>query len=161
QFAMVPMNLLGSGATADYLVTGVWSQKALEEARKFGSTQVALSGETDRFVRIPDLAALSYSAHPAYAHFTTNNTIYGTQWPSEPPVPDGVPLVADASSDIFSRPIEVSKYGLIYAGAQKNLGPAGVAMVIIREDLAERAPKTLPVMLQYRTYVKDHSLYNT
>jgi phosphoserine aminotransferase len=161
QFAMVPMNLLPAGRTADYLVTGVWSQKALAEARKFGATHVALSGEPSGFTRIPPAAEIRYSDHPAYVHLTTNNTIYGTQWRTEPPVPPGVPLVADASSDLFSRPIEVTKYGLIYAGAQKNLGPAGIVMVIVREDLAELAPGTLPTLLQYRTYVKEHSLYNT
>ncbi len=94
-------------------------------------------------------------------HLTTNNTIYGTQWKTEPPVPEGVPLVADTSSDMFSRPIDVSRYALMYAGAQKNLGPSGIVMVILREDLAERAPATLPTLLQYRTYVKENSLYNT
>jgi phosphoserine aminotransferase len=161
QFAMVPMNLLPSGETADYLVTGVWSQKALAEAKKFGSTHVALTGESNGFTRIPDVEEIRYSARPAYVHLTTNNTIYGTQWKSEPPVPQGIPLVADTSSDMFSRPIDVAKYGLIYAGAQKNLGPSGIVMVILREDLAERAAANLPTMLQYRTYVKENSLYNT
>ncbi len=109
--------------------------------------------------RRPD--EISYSPNPAYVHLTTNNTIYGTQWRSEPPVPAGVPLVADTSSDMYSRPIDVRKYGLIYAGAQKNLGPSGVVLVIIREDLVEAGPKTLPTMLQYRTYVAEKSLYNT
>ena len=161
QFAMVPMNLLPEGRTADYLVTGVWSQKALEEAKKFGTTHVAVTGESCKFSKIPAVSEIRYSERPAYVHLTTNNTIYGTQWKAEPPVPEGVPLVADTSSDMFSRPIDVSKYGLIYAGAQKNLGPAGIAMIIIRNDLAEQAAKSLPVMLQYRTYVKEHSLYNT
>jgi len=161
QFAMVPMNLLAAGRTADYLVTGVWAQKALEEARKFGSTHVALNGEAEKFLRIPPVSAIQYSERPAYVHLTTNNTIYGTQWKAEPPVPAGVPLVADTSSDMFSRPIDIAKYGLLYAGAQKNLGPSGIVLVIIREDLAELAEKTLPVMLQYRTYVKERSLYNT
>ncbi len=161
QFAMVPMNLLAKGRTADYLLTGVWAQKALEEARKFGTTHVAVTGESCKFTKIPAVSEIGYSERPVYVHLTTNNTIYGTQWKEEPPVPDGVPLVADTSSDMFSRPIDVSKYGLIYAGAQKNLGPAGIAMVIIREDLAEQAEKSLPVMLQYRTYVKERSLYNT
>jgi phosphoserine aminotransferase len=161
QFAMVPMNLLPAGRTADYLVTGVWAQKALEEARKFGSTHVAVNAEAEKFTKIPAASAIRYSERPAYVHLTTNNTIYGTQWKREPPVPAGVPLVADASSDIFSRPIEVAKYGLIYAGAQKNLGPSGIVLVIIREDLADLAMQSLPVMLQYRTYVKERSLYNT
>jgi len=161
QFAMVPMNLLGAGRTADYLLTGVWAEKALKEAKKFGSTHVAVSGEASKFSRIPDRSEIRYSERPAYVHVTTNNTIHGSQWKTEPPVSDGVPLVADASSDIFSRPIDVTKYGLIYAGAQKNLGPSGIAVVIIREDLAELAPASLPTMLQYRTYVKERSLHNT
>ncbi len=161
QFAMVPMNLLPPGRTADYLVTGVWSQKALAEAKKFGSCHVAVTGEPDGFTRIPEVDTIRYSERPAYAHFTTNNTIYGTQWKREPPVPAGVPLVADASSDLFSRPIEIARYGLIYAGAQKNLGPSGIVLVILREDLAELAPAGLPTLLQYRTYAKENSLHNT
>jgi len=161
QFAMVPMNLLPQGRTADYLITGVWAQKAHQEATKFGTTHVALSGEATRFTAIPPVSEIRYSGSPAYVHLTTNNTIYGTQWKEEPPVPDGVPLVADTSSDMFSRPIDVTRYGLIYAGAQKNLGPSGIVLVIAREDLTESAPKALPTMLQYRTYVKERSLYNT
>jgi phosphoserine aminotransferase len=161
QFAMVPMNLLPGGRTADYLVTGVWAEKALQEALKFGLTHVALSGQASKFTRIPPVSEIQYSGRPAYVHMTTNNTIYGTQWKSEPPVPAGVPLVADTSSDMFSRPIDVTKYGLVYAGAQKNLGPSGIVLVIVREDLTELAPKTLPTLLQYRTYVKEKSLYNT
>jgi len=161
QFAMVPMNLLPSGATADYLVTGVWAQKALEEARKFGKTHVAVTGESSKFTKLPAASEIKYSEQPAYVHLTTNNTIYGTQWKAEPPVPEGIPLVADTSSDMFSRPMDVAKYGLIYAGAQKNLGPSGIVLVVIRQDLAERADASLPVMLQYRTYVKERSLYNT
>jgi len=161
QFAMVPMNLLSGGRTADYLVTGVWAEKALQEALKFGTTHVALSGQASKFTRIPPVAEIQYSERPVYVHMTTNNTIYGTQWKAEPPVPAGVPLVADTSSDMFSRPIDVSKYGLIYAGAQKNLGPSGIVLVIMREDLAEPGPKSIPTLLQYRTYVKEKSLYNT
>lgn len=161
QFAMVPMNLLPPGRTADYLLTGVWAQKAHQEATKFGTTHVALTGEGSKFTRIPPASEIRYSEHPAYVHLTTNNTIYGTQWKVEPPVPAGVPLVADTSSDMFSRPIDVTQYGLIYAGAQKNLGPSGIVLVIAREDLTESAPKGLPTMLQYRTYVKGRSLYNT
>jgi phosphoserine aminotransferase len=161
QFAMVPMNLLSGGRTADYLVTGVWAEKALQEALKFGTTHVALSGQASKFTRIPPVAEIRYSERPVYVHMTTNNTIYGTQWKTEPPVPAGVPLVADTSSDMFSRPIDVSKYGLIYAGAQKNLGPSGIVLVVVREDLADPAPKSIPTLLQYRTYVKERSLYNT
>jgi phosphoserine aminotransferase len=161
QFAMVPMNLLPAGRTADYLVTGVWSEKALKEARLLGDTHVAVTGKASNYAAIPPAEAIRYSPDPAYVHITTNNTIFGTQWRELPPVPAGAPLVADTSSDMFSRPIDVSRYGLVYAGAQKNLGPSGIVLVIVREDLAERAPATLPAMLQYRTYVKENSLYNT
>ena len=161
QFAMVPMNLLPAGRTADYLITGVWAQKAYQEAGKFGDIHVALSCEGSKFTRIPAPSEIRYSERPAYVHLTTNNTIYGTQWREEPPVPAGVPLVADTSSDMFSRPIDLSRYGLVYAGAQKNLGPSGIVMVIVRDDLTELAPKTLPTMMQYRTYAKERSLYNT
>jgi phosphoserine aminotransferase len=161
QFAMVPMNLLPKDRTADYLVTGVWSEKAIKEAKLFGAVHEAASGKANGFVRIPTAAEVAYSANPVYVHFTTNNTIYGTQWATEPVPPSGVPLIADASSDIFSRPLDVRKYGLIYAGAQKNLGPSGVVLVIVRDDLVEAGPKTLPTILQYRTYAAERSLYNT
>jgi phosphoserine aminotransferase len=159
QFFMVPMNLLGAGQTADYWNTGVWSTKAIEEARRFGHVHVAATGEADGFTRLP--ARASYSAAPVYVHVTSNNTVYGTEFQREPEVPAGVPLVCDASSDIFSRPIDVSRYGLIYAGAQKNLGPAGVTLVIVRKDLVERGRRDLPVMLQYRTHADNDSCYNT
>ena len=161
QFSMVPMNLLAAGRTADYLVTGVWSQKALKEAKLLGQTHVAFDGAGVQFNRIPAAGEIRYSEAPCYVHLTTNNTIYGTQWAEEPAVPAGVPLVADTSSDMYSRPIDISRYGLIYAGAQKNLGPSGTVLVIIREDLLELAPKTLPTMLQYRTHAAEGSLYNT
>lgn len=161
QFSMVPLCLLPKGRTADYLNTGVWSQKAIAEAKKVGDIHVAASSEGSKFDRIPEVSEIGYSPNPAYVHFTSNNTIYGTQWRTEPPVPAGVPLVCDASSDIYSRPIDVSKYGLIYAGAQKNLGPSGVTWVIIRDDLADLGPKELPILLQYRTHVKDGSMHNT
>jgi phosphoserine aminotransferase len=162
QFSMVPMNLLPAGRTADYLLTGVWAQKAVKEAKLLGGkVHIAASSEATNFDRIPKPEEISWSAEPAYAHITTNNTIFGTQWGSEPAVPAGVPLVADTSSDMYSRPIDVRKYGLIYAGAQKNLGPSGVVLVIIRDDLVEAGPKTLPTMLQYRTQAAEKSLYNT
>jgi phosphoserine aminotransferase len=162
QFSMAPMNLLPPDRTADYLNTGVWSQKAIKEAKILGrNVHIAASSEGTNFDRIPKPGEITYSANPAYVHLTTNNTIFGTQWKSEPAVPAGVPLVADTSSDMYSRPIDVRKYGLIYAGAQKNLGPSGTVLVIIRKDLAEAGPKTLPTMLQYRTFVAEHSLYNT
>src|SRR6476661_4665663 len=142
--------------------TGVWSQKAIKEAKVLGGkVHIAASSEATNFDRIPKPNEIAYSATPAYVHLTTNNTIFGTQWRSEPAVPSGVPLIADTSSDMYSRPIDVRKYGLIYAGAQKNLGPSGTVLVIIRKDLAETGPKTLPTMLQYRTFVAENSLYNT
>jgi phosphoserine aminotransferase len=162
QFSMVPMNLLPSDRTADYLLTGVWAQKAVKEAKILGAkVHLAATSESTNFDRIPQASEIKYSERPAYVHLTTNNTIYGTQWRSEPAVPSGVPLVADTSSDMYSRPIDVSRYGLIYAGAQKNLGPSGVVLVIIRDDLVEAGPKTLPTMLQYRTHAAEKSLYNT
>ena len=161
QFAMVPMNFLKKDATADYLVTGVWSEKAVKEAKRFGTVHEAVSSADRNFSYIPPASAIRYSAAPAYVHFTSNNTIFGTEWKTEPVPPAGVPLIADTSSDMFSRPIDVTKYGLIYAGAQKNLGPSGVVLVIVRDDLVEAGSKELPTMLQYRTYAKDRSLYNT
>ena len=161
QFAMVPMNLLPKDRTADYLITGAWAQKAAKEAKLFGTVHEAASTEGSNFACIPTAGQIRYSSNPVYVHITTNNTIFGTQWRTEPTVPAGVPLVADTSSDMFSRPIDVSKYGLIYAGAQKNLGPSGVVLVIVRDDLVEAGRKDLPVMLQYRTHAAERSLYNT
>jgi phosphoserine aminotransferase len=162
QFSMVPMNLLPADRTADYLLTGVWAQKAVKEAKILGAkVHIAATGEASNFDRIPAATEIKYSERPAYVHLTTNNTIYGTQWRAEPAGPAGVPLVADASSDMYSRPIDVSRYGLIYAGAQKNLGPSGVVLVIVRDELVEAGPKTLPTMLQYRTHAAEKSLYNT
>jgi len=161
QFSMVPMNLLGKDAIADYINTGVWSQKAIKEAQLIGKVHVAGSTESEGFLRIPAASEIRYSDKPAYIHFTSNNTIYGTQWKTEPTTPADASLVCDASSDIYSRPVDVSRYGLIYAGAQKNLGPSGVVLVIVWKDLVESAPKNLPTMLQYRTHAKERSLYNT
>jgi phosphoserine aminotransferase len=162
QFSMVPMNFLPADRTADYLNTGVWSQKAIKEAKILGrQVHIAASSEATNFDRIPQPGEIKYSADPAYVHLTTNNTIYGTQWKREPAVPPGVPLIADTSSDMYSRPLDIRKYALVYAGAQKNLGPSGTVLVIIRKDLAETGPKTLPTMLQYRTFVAENSLYNT
>jgi phosphoserine aminotransferase len=160
QFSMVPMNLLPAGGRADYVVTGTWSKKAVKEAQKVGTVQVAASTESDNFSRVPEPSEVKLDPGAAYVHITTNNTIVGTEWPSEPNT-GSVPLVADASSDIFSRPIDVSKYGLIYAGGQKNLAPAGVTLVLVRDDLLARSPKNLPTMLDYNTHVKERSLYNT
>ena len=160
QFSMVPMNLLPQGGSADYVVTGVWAQKAVKEAKRVGSVKIAASTEADNFNRVPKQQELKLDPGAAYVHYTTNNTIYGTQCFYAPET-GSVPLVADASSDIFSRPIDVAKYGLIYAGAQKNLAPAGVTLVIIRDDLLKRTPATLPTMLQYGVHVENKSLYNT
>jgi len=160
QFSMVPMNLLAAGATADYVITGDWSKKALKEAKKVGATNVAGSTEEGRFTRVPTQAELDFTPGASYAHMTSNNTIFGTQWHYLPDTGD-IPLVCDASSDIFSRPIDVSRFGLIYAGAQKNLGPSGVTVVIIREDLLERSQPGLPSMLNYKTIADGGSLYNT
>ena len=160
QFSMVPMNLLGAGQTADYIVTGGWAQKAVKEAKKVGTTNVAWTEGTDVFTRIPKAGELKLTAGAAYVHMTSNNTLFGTQWKGLPAVGDAPP-VSDTSSDMFSRPIDVSKHALIYAGAQKNLGPSGVTLVIVREDLLARAPETLPTMLNYRTHAENDSLYNT
>ena len=160
QFSMVPMNLLTAGATADYILTGDWGKKALKEAKRVGATQVAASTEEGNFKRIPKQAELKLTADAAYVHMTSNNTIHGTEWHALPDV-GSVPLVCDASSDIFSRPIDVSKFGLIYAGAQKNLGPSGVTVVIVREDLLARSSDALPTMLNLKTQVENGSLYNT
>jgi len=160
QFSMVPMNLLTAGATADYVVTGSWSQKAVKEAKKVGAVHVAATTEADGFARIPRQDELRLTPGAAYVHYTSNNTIFGTEWPSEPAAGDA-PLVCDASSDIFSRPLDVSRYGLIYAGAQKNLGPSGLTVVVIRDDLAQRGAASLPTMLRYATHVENRSLYNT
>src|SRR5436853_840998 len=160
QFSMVPMNLLPQGGTADYIITGSWSKKAMKEAQRIGQVSVAATTEPDNFNRTPRPEEIKLNPAAAYLHFTTNNTIFGTEWRHEPDSGD-VPLVADASSDIFSRPIDVKKYALIYAGAQKNLAPAGVTLVIIRDDLLSRIPKGLHTMLDYQTHVKERSLYNT
>jgi phosphoserine aminotransferase len=160
QFSMVPMNLLPSGGKADYIVTGSWSKKAVKEAQKTGTVQIAGTTESDNFNRIPAQAELKLDPAAAYLHFTSNETIHGVEWKAEPEA-GSVPLVCDASSDIFSRPIGVSRYALIYAGAQKNLGPSGVTLVIIRNDLLERVPKNLPTMLDYRVQAENKSLYNT
>jgi phosphoserine aminotransferase len=160
QFSMVPMNLLPQGQSSDYIVTGVWAQKALKEAKRIGTVRVAASTEAENFVRVPPQSELKLDPNAAYVHYTTNNTIYGTESHYTPDA-GNVPLVADASSDIFSRPIDVSKFGLIYAGAQKNLAPAGLTLVIIREDLLERSPSTLPTMLRYGVHAENKSMYNT
>jgi phosphoserine aminotransferase len=160
QFSMVPLNLLTGDRTADYIMTGTWADKAVKEARRVGSVHETGSTADTNFNRIPADAELELTPGAAYVHVTSNNTIEGTQWHRLPPVGD-VPLVSDASSDIFSRPIDVAQYGLVYAGAQKNLGPSGVTVVIIREDLLERSSKSLHTMLNYAVHAENGSLYNT
>jgi phosphoserine aminotransferase len=157
---MVPMNLLPAGGSADYIVTGVWGQKAVKEAKKVGTVKIAGSTEADSFASVPKQQDLTLDPAAAYVHMTSNNTIYGTEWHWLPET-SNVPLVSDASSDMFSRPIDVPKHALIYAGAQKNLAPAGVTIVIIREDLLKRSPATLHTMLNYSVHAENQSLYNT
>ena len=160
QFSMVPMNLLTSGSTADYIDTGSWAVKAIKEAKRVGSVHVTGSTKADSYSRIPESGELKFTPGAAYVHMTSNNTIEGTQWKSIPEV-GNAPLVCDASSDIFSRPIDIGRHGLVYAGAQKNLGPSGVTLVMIREDLLQRSNDSLHTMLDYRTHANNDSLYNT
>ncbi|MGB5230849.1 MAG: 3-phosphoserine/phosphohydroxythreonine transaminase [Desulfoprunum sp.] len=159
QFFMVPMNLLGPGKKATYLNTGTWSKKAIKEAKLFGEVEVAYSSEEIKFVRVPTPDEYTVSAESEYLYLVSNNTIYGTAFP-EFPVVDTM-LVSDMSSDILSRQFDVSRFGLIFAGAQKNLGPAGVTIVVIREDLLDRAPATTPTMLNYKTHAEKGSMFNT
>ena len=160
QFSMVPMNLLAPGTTADYVDTGTWADKAVQEARKVGSVRITGSTKAEKYNRIPTDGELTFAQDAAYVHITTNNTIEGTQWKRLPDVGD-LPLVADASSDIFSGPIDISRFGVLYAGAQKNLGPSGVTLVLVREDLLSRSAATLPAMLSYKVMAENNSLYNT
>jgi len=160
QFTMVPMNLLQEGMTADYLVTGAWSSKAVDEARKIGNVHVAATTKAEQFTRIPRAEEIVLTPGAAYVHMTSNNTIFGTEWKTLPDVGD-IPLVSDTSSDMFSRPIDVGRHALIYAGAQKNMGPAGVTVVIIREDLLARSAASLPVMLSYAVHAENGSMFNT
>lgn len=161
QFSMVPANFLLDGGTADYLNTGSWSKKAIKEAKLYGNVHEACSSDDTNFSYIPGPEQTHYSDHPAYVHFTSNNTIFGTQFKTEPTPPDATWLVCDASSDIFSRPIDVSRCGIVYAGAQKNLGPAGVTLVIIRRDLLDKAVRELPSMFRYSLHDANGSRYNT
>jgi len=161
QFAMAAMNLRPAGASADYILTGAWSKKACEEAQKLGATRVAASTKATNFDRLPEQADLDLDPKAAYLHFTSNETIHGVEYKTEPVPPTDVPLFCDSSSDFLSRPLDISKYGLMYAGAQKNIGPAGVVVVILREDLLERVPAKLPAMLDYKLLAADGSLYNT
>ncbi len=158
QFCMIPMNLLAQG-TADYVNTGTWSTKAIKEAQIQGKAiSVVASSEDKDFSYIPE--NIAFNSDAVFTHITSNNTIKGTQWAEFPDTGD-VPLISDMSSDIFCRPFDVNRFGLIYAGAQKNMGPAGVCMVVIRDDMLERVPKELPSMLKYTTYAGKNSMYNT
>ena len=160
QFSMVPMNIPPQGGSADYIVTGVWSQKAVKEAKRVAGVKVAASTEGENFTRVPTQDELTLDPAADYVHYTTNNTIFGTEFGYVPET-GGVPLVADTSSDMFSGPIDVSRFALIYAGAQKNLAPAGVTLLIIRDDMLKRTPSSIPTMLQYPVHVESASLYNT
>jgi phosphoserine aminotransferase len=161
QFSQVPMSFLrGTGRSADYIVTGSWAKRALAEAQREGAVRIVWDGKADNYSRVPKHGEYEIDPSAAYVHFTSNETIQGVQFPAEPETGD-VPLVCDASSDFLSRPIDVKRYGLIYAGAQKNVGPAGVTIVIIRQDMLEQVPDDLPTMLNYTVHVEHRSLYNT
>jgi phosphoserine aminotransferase len=160
QFSMVPMNLLTAGATADYIDGGSWAEKAVKEAKKVGTVNVAATTKAENYSRLPRQAELKLTPGAAYVHMTSNNTIEGTEYKTLPSVGD-VPLVSDTSSNMFSRPIDVASHALIYAGAQKNMGPAGVTVVIIRDDMLQRSQKSLPTMLNYAVHAENNSLYNT
>ena len=158
QFAMVPLNFLQSGKSADYVLTGSFAKKAYQEAQKIGAAGIAANTAPD-YRRIPKPEELNFNSDAAYVHITTNNTIYGTEWHYVPET--DAPLVADMSSDILSRPWDYQKFGLVYAGAQKNLGPAGVTLVLIRQDLLTEIPDNLPAMFNYATFAGNNSMYNT
>jgi phosphoserine aminotransferase len=159
QFAMIPMNLRRPGKSADYVDTGSWASKAIKEAKLTGAAKVLWSGKADSYSRIPKAEELKISPDAEYLHICSNETIGGIRWAQFPETK--VPLIADMSSEIFSRPIDVDKFGMIYAGAQKNLGPSGLAVVIIRKDLVERTSGSVPLFLRYSTHVEGGSLYNT
>ncbi|MGR6903019.1 3-phosphoserine/phosphohydroxythreonine transaminase [Lysinibacillus sp. BSL11] len=160
QFTMVPMNFLTTEQKASYVLSGSWSEKAFKEAKLFGIPVEAASTKENQYRNIPALEDIQFNEDDAYVHITSNNTIYGTQWKNYPDT-GNVPLVADMSSDILSKPVDIEKFGIIYAGAQKNLGPSGVTVVIIRKDLLEKANKNIPTMLKYTTHADSNSLYNT
>jgi phosphoserine aminotransferase len=160
QFAMIPMNFLRPGKPASYVLTGAWAEKAVKEAQLFGETVIAASSEADKFMKIPDLRDIHIDPNSSYLHLTSNETIEGAQFQSFPDT-GNVPLIADMSSDILSRPVDVSKFSMIYAGAQKNLGPSGVTVVILKDDMLQDLPKNIPTMLRYEIHAKNNSLYNT
>src|SRR4030042_3403157 len=157
---MVPLNLMPPKNKADYIVTGSWSKKAVKEAKRVGVVNIAWSSESQNFTLIPKQSELKLDPDASYVHFTSNNTIYGTQFKSEPQV-GNVPLVCDASSDFLHKKIDIKKYGLIYAGAQKNIGPAGVTVIIIGKDLLESSADSLHTYLNYKVHVENNSMYNT
>lgn len=160
QFSMIPMNFLNGGKTADYTLTGTWANKAASDAKKIGSVNVAFDGKDGGYSSLVDATTLKVSPDSQYFHMTSNETIGGIQWKNWPET-GNVPLICDMSSDILSRPVPVEKFGMIYAGAQKNLGPAGATIVIIRDDLVEKCPDSLPAYMNYKTHAKANSLYNT
>jgi phosphoserine aminotransferase len=160
QFAMVPMNLLPKGKSADYILTGGWSEKALDEAKIIGQTRVAWTGEGTKYTRIPEPSEIKVDPQAAYVHLTSNNTLYGSQWFDFPDT-GNVPLVGDMSSDFLWRKFDVNRFGLVYAGAQKNAGPSGIVIVIVRKDLVEGGRQDIPKIFRYKTHADNRSLYNT
>jgi phosphoserine aminotransferase len=160
-FAMVPMNFRPAGASADYIVTGTWSKKAFKESQKLGTARAAANLEGENFNRLPTQSELKLDPKAAFLHFTSNETIHGVEYIHEPVPPAGVPLICDASSDFISHPVDLSKYAMMYAGAQKNAGPAGVVIAIIRDDLLEKVPANLPNLLDYKALAEENSLLNT
>ena len=160
QFSMIPLNFLGEGKSCDFTITGSWAKKAYDDSKKRGTVNVIFDGAENNFTKIPDTSSLTITPDAAYLHITSNETIQGIEWRNFPDT-GNVPLIADTSSDIMSRSLPIEKFGLIYAGAQKNLGPSGTTLVIIREDLIERCPDTLTAYLNYKTHADKNSLYNT
>ena len=160
QFSMVPLNIMPPNNKADYINTGAWSKKAIKEAKRVGTVNIAATSEESNFNFIPKQDSFNLSQDASYVHYTSNNTIFGTEFHTEPEV-GSIPLVCDASSDILSKPIDVNKYGLIYAGAQKNMGPAGAALVVVKKSLLDRAPDELHTYLNYNTHAEKSSMYNT
>ncbi|WP_226670062.1 3-phosphoserine/phosphohydroxythreonine transaminase [Metabacillus litoralis] len=159
QFSMIPMNFLQENKTAHFIMSGAWSEKALKEAKMFGETRILASSKEENYTHIPKNYSLADTEDGAYLHITSNNTIYGTQWNEYPT--SSIPLIADMSSDILCKEIDVEKFSLIYAGAQKNLGPSGVTVVIAKKEFLETANENVPTILNYSTHVKNNSLYNT
>ncbi|RKX43747.1 MAG: 3-phosphoserine/phosphohydroxythreonine transaminase, partial [Verrucomicrobia bacterium] len=158
QFALIPMNLLGESQTADYTNSGAWAAKAIKEGKLLGNVNIAADCGKEIPTRVPSVDDLKLTNGAAYLHITSNETISGAQWKV---FPENDTLIADMSSDILSRPLDVSKFGMIYAGAQKNLGPAGITLVIIKDELAERCPDTVPTIMRYKTHIENNSLFNT